>query len=81
MKSIRETITEGNELRTKRKLMRLKQVQLAKLLETEQGNYCRMEQGRLNCGNRIFVVRDLFNDWRDKEIVKLEKRIDYLKKL
>lgn len=78
MKTTEQILIEGNELKTYRKLMGFKQIKAAKILNTEQGNYCRMEQGRLNSGDRLFVMRGLFYVWRRDEIKRLKQNIKYL---
>ena len=81
IKDTKQLLAEGHKLRTYRKLIGLKQVEAAVLLSTEQGNYCRMEQGRLNAGKRLAMITKLFKTWREDEIKKLEQRIIYLKSL
>ena len=80
-KSSQQLSIEGSKLRTYRKLLKLKQYEAAKLLNAEQGNYCRMEQGRLNAGARLDKLAELFKEWRKGEIRRLEQRITYLKSL
>lgn len=81
MKSNEDLIKEGKELRTLRKLMGIKQTEMAKQLKTKPSNYCNMELGRLNSGNRILHIRNVFDLWRKKELVKLNNHIKYLKSL
>lgn len=81
MKSNEDLTKEGNELRTLRQLMGIKQIEMARQLKTNQSNYCNMELGRLSSGNRILHVRNVFDLWRKKELVRLNKHIDYLKSL
>jgi hypothetical protein len=50
------------------------------MLNTEQGNYCRMEQGRLNADWRLEKMYEYFLKWRIKEIERLNDRISYLNK-
>lgn len=81
MKSTRQLLSEGKRLKEYRKLMGLKQYEVARELNTEQANYCRMEQGKLNSGWRFDVIRKWFLAWRVGEVERLKKHIDYLNSL
>lgn len=79
MKSTEQISGEGKLLREYRKLMGWKQIDAAKLFNTEQGNYSRMERGQLNADWRLDKMREYFVNWREIEIQNLQSRIDYLK--
>ena len=79
MKSIEQIAGEGKLLREYRNLMGWKQIYAAKLFNTEQGNYSRMERGQLNSDWRLDKMREYFINWREIEIQNLQNRIDYLK--
>jgi len=81
MKSTEQLLSQGKQLKEYRKLMGLKQYKVAEELNTEQGNYCRMEQGRLNADWRLDVMRKRFLAWRISEIKRLKKQIYYLNTL
>ena len=69
---------EGKKLKEYRSLMGLKQKYVADLLDTNQPNYSAMESGRVNCGDRLEIVKDMFESWRVKEIELLTLRIKWL---
>jgi len=81
MKSTKQLLSDGEKLKTYRTLMKLKQYKVAEELNTEQANYCRMEQGRLNAGWRLEAMRKRFLIWRVGEVERLKKQIDYLNAL
>ena len=81
MKSVTELKSEGEKLTTYRKLMGMKQKFVANLLDTEQGNYSRMERGLLNSGVRLEVLKAIFIGWRKAEIKRLTDKIKYLESL
>lgn len=81
MKSNDELMSEGLKLKQYRELMGLKQSKVAEQLNTQQANYCRMEQGRLNASWRNEAMRKRFIDWRILEVQRLQKHIDYINSL
>lgn len=80
-KTTKQLIEEGKKLKTFRRLMGLKQIEVATMFETEQGNYSRMEAGRLNSGYRLKALGAIFIAWRSGEIERLQKHIEYLQSL
>ena len=80
-KTTNRLIEEGRKLKTFRKLMKLKQIDVAAMFETEQGNYSRMEAGRLNSGYRLKSLGAIFIAWRSREIERLKKHIEFLESL
>ena len=72
---------KGKLMRLYRKLMGIKQCDMSAGLNTQQGNYSKMERGLENPGWRFDAVRNQFEIWRTLEIIKLEKQIEYLKNL
>jgi len=81
MKSTEQLLREGKQLKTYRRLVGLKQFEAAKMFDTEQGNYCRMEQGRLNSDYRLERLRGMFVKWRAGEVERLKKQIQWLEAL
>lgn len=80
-KNTEQLVEEGEKLKMYRKLMGLKQKEMAKEMNTKQSNYCRMEQGRLDSNERLDKITKMFKDWRDAEIERLNEQIEYLKAL
>lgn len=80
-KNTEQLIEEGKKLKTYRKLMGMKQIDMSKKINTKQSNYCRMEQGRLDSNERLDKITKMFKDWRDAEIERLNEQIKYLKAL
>lgn len=81
MNSTKLLLSEGKKLTTFRKLMGLKQKDIAKQFDTDQGNYSKMERGREFCGERLHKLQRIFYKWREGEVERLQKRINYLNAL
>lgn len=81
MKTTQEMIREGELIKTYRKLMKIKVIDMAKQFNTHQSNWSRMEYGRANAAWRFEAVRKMFLAWRMGEIERLKKRIEYLNSL
>ena len=74
-------IEEGRKMKEYRKLMGIKQKDIAAMLDTWQSNYCKMENGLFNPGWRFKKVQEMFYEWRESEIKRLLAHIEYLKSL
>ncbi len=80
-KTTEQLIIEGKQVKEWRTLMGIKQIDMAKNLNTNQCNYSHMESGRQNLDWRYGFVRDIFVQWRLSEVKRLEEQINYLKLL
>ncbi len=81
MLNTEKILRQGKEMKLFRRLMGIKQCDMAAQLKTSQGNYSKMESGRENPGWRYAAVRNIFNDWRQYEINRLNNQIEYLNEL
>jgi transcriptional regulator with XRE-family HTH domain len=72
---------EGEEFKTYRVLMGMKQLELAEMFKIKQSYLSKMEGGRESLGARLDIMREMFKEWRTDEIKRLNDRIEYLHKL
>jgi DNA-binding XRE family transcriptional regulator len=80
-KPIEDCIKEGRLVREYRKLMGMKQLDMAKILGVKRPNYCNMEKGSQALGDRFLTIQSMFIEWKKKEIERLEAKIKFLKSL
>jgi transcriptional regulator with XRE-family HTH domain len=78
---ILQYMDQGEEIRLLRRLMGVKAGEIAKRIGQGQGNYSKMESGYLKNTNVLVLVRLMYNEWCEKEIISFHKRIEYLKSL
>lgn len=65
-----------------RKLMGLRQAELAKIAGVRTETYTNMEYGRTRLKtDQKQRVLDYFNEWRNKQIEELSNHINYLKQI
>jgi len=78
---ILQYIDQGEEIVLLRRLMGVKAAEIAKHIGQGQGNYSKMESGFLKNTDVLILVRSMYNEWCEKEIISFHGRIEYLKSL
>lgn len=74
-------VEQGEEIVLLRKLMGIKAQYIAYCCKKEKGNYSKMESGYANNDEALSFVRSMYKTWVEKELFKLDNRIEYLKSL
>ena len=70
---------QGQRLILLRTTMKKKQKEIAEALGVDCGNYCHMEKGRLDAKDKLEKVEQMFIEWREREINRLQRQIKNLK--
>lgn len=80
--SLMERKRRADIVKAMRLVMGARSKDIAKVINANQGNYSKMERGYESISDyRYGLIREAFIQWRDKEVLRLQKHIEYLNSL